>query len=49
MYPQCGAGQRPSGHTGVAEEDLEFVEILPSEGHEQFLANARANLAAAAS
>ena len=36
----------PAGHTGVAEEDLEFVEVVPHEGHQQFLENAQKNLAA---
>ena len=35
-------------HTGVAEEDTEFMEVAPPELHQQFLDNARANLAAAA-
>ena len=37
----------PAGHTGVAEEDTEFLEIAPSEAHQQFVDNARRNLAAA--
>ena len=37
----------PSGHTGVAEEDTEFLEIVPPEQHQQFVENARRNLAAA--
>ena len=37
----------PAGHTGVAEEDTEFLEIAPSEAHQQFVDNARRNLSAA--
>jgi hypothetical protein len=37
----------PPGHTGVAEEDTEFLEIAPPELHQQFVDNARRNLAAA--
>lgn len=36
----------PAGHTGAAEEDLEFIEISKPGGHDQFLAQARKNLAA---
>jgi hypothetical protein len=37
----------PPGHTGIALDDLEFVEIVPPAGHQQFVDNARANLAGA--
>ena len=37
----------PPGHTGVAEEDTEFLEIAPPEQHQRFVDNARRNLAAA--
>ena len=36
----------PPGHTGVAEEDTEFLEIAPPNLHQQFVDNARRNLAA---
>jgi hypothetical protein len=36
----------PPGHTGVAEEDTEFLEIAPPEQHQRFVDNARQNLAA---
>lgn len=39
----------PAGHTGVAEEDTEFLEIAPSDLHQQFVDNANRNLAAAQS
>jgi hypothetical protein len=35
------------GHTGVAEEDTEFMEVTSPDLHQEFLDNARANLAAA--
>jgi hypothetical protein len=35
------------GHTGVAEEDTDFLEVGPPHLHQQFLENARANIAAA--
>ena len=35
----------PAGHTGVAEEDSELIEISPPGPHEEFLHQARANLA----
>lgn len=38
----------PPGHTGVAEEDTEFLEIEPPHAHQAFLDNAHRNLAAAA-
>lgn len=38
----------PPGHTGVAEEDTDFVEIAPPEEHQRFLDRARRNLARAA-
>ncbi len=37
----------PAGHTGVAEEDTDFLEIAPPEQHQQFIENALRNLAAA--
>ncbi|MDQ3555460.1 MAG: cupin domain-containing protein [Gemmatimonadota bacterium] len=36
----------PPGHTGVAEEDTEFLEISPADQHQRFVNNARRNLAA---
>lgn len=36
-----------AGHTGVAEEDTEFLEVAPPEQHQQFVENALRNLAAA--
>lgn len=36
----------PPGHTGVAEEDLVFLELSPPDEHDRFLEAARANLAA---
>lgn len=36
----------PPGHTGVAEEDTEFLEISPLDQHQRFVNNARRNLAA---
>ena len=36
----------PPGHTGVAEEDTEFLEIVPPTAHQAFLDNAHHNLAA---
>lgn len=36
----------PAGHTGVAEEDTDFVEISPPEQHQRFVDNARGVLAA---
>jgi len=36
----------PAGHTGVAEEDTEFMEVAPIEPHQQFVENARRNIAA---
>jgi hypothetical protein len=35
----------PPGHTGVAEEDTEFLEISPPHQHQQFIDSARRNLA----
>lgn len=35
----------PKGHTGVAEEDTEFIEISPPGPHDEFLRHARQNLA----
>jgi len=37
----------PPDHTGVAEEDTEFLEVVPPDLHQQFLDNAKQNLAAA--
>lgn len=37
----------PPDHTGVAEEETEFMEVVPPHLHQDFLDNARANLAAA--
>ena len=37
----------PPGHTGIAEEDTDFLEVGPPHLHQQFLDNARANIAAA--
>src|SRR4051794_3604986 len=37
----------PAGHTGIAEEDTEFLEISPPAAHQTFLDNAHRNLAAA--
>ncbi|MCC6179764.1 MAG: cupin domain-containing protein [Chloroflexi bacterium] len=39
----------PSGHTGVAEEDTEFLEVAPAGQHQQFVENARRILDAAQS
>ncbi|MBA4156176.1 MAG: cupin domain-containing protein [Gemmatimonadetes bacterium] len=36
----------PPGHTGIAEEDTEFLEISPPDPHQRFVDNARRNLAA---
>jgi hypothetical protein len=36
----------PPGHTGVAEEDTEFLEVAPPGPQQQFLDAARRNLAA---
>jgi len=36
----------PPDHTGVAEEDTDFLEVVPPHLHQQFLDNAAANLAA---
>lgn len=38
----------PPGHTGVAEEDTEFLEISPPDRHQHFVENANQNLAALA-
>jgi cupin domain len=37
----------PPGHTGIADEDTEFLEIGPPKAHQQFLENAQRNLTAA--
>ena len=34
----------PPGHTGIAEEDLEFLEVAPPHLHQQFLDNAHRNI-----
>lgn len=34
----------PPGHTGVAEEDTEFIEIGPPEPHQAFLEAANGNI-----
>ena len=39
----------PPGHTGVAVEDTEFLEVSPPDEHQRFIDAARENLAAAAS
>ncbi len=36
------------GHTGVAEEDTEFIEVSPPDAHQRFIENARRNLGAMA-
>ncbi|HLF70646.1 MAG TPA: cupin domain-containing protein [Dehalococcoidia bacterium] len=36
----------PPDHSGIAEEDTEFLEIAPPHLHEQFLRNAKSNLEA---
>lgn len=38
----------PSGHTGVAVEDTEFLEVSPPDKHQSFLDMARRNLEAQA-
>ena len=38
----------PPRHTGIALEDTEFMEVVPPGANQQFLDNARRNLAAAA-
>lgn len=38
----------PAGHTGVAEEDTEFLEVSPPVEHQQFLDVAHRNLEAQA-
>src|SRR5215213_9978286 len=35
----------PAGHTGVAEEDTEFLEVAPPDEHQRFVENARRVLA----
>jgi hypothetical protein len=35
----------PPGHTGIAEEDTEFLEVVPPHLHQDFLDAASANLA----
>ena len=34
----------PPGHTGIAEEDTEFLEVAPPDLHDDFLTAARNNL-----
>jgi hypothetical protein len=34
----------PPDHSGVAEEDTEFLEVAPSDLHEAFLTNAKRNI-----
>jgi hypothetical protein len=34
----------PAGHTGIAEEDTEFLEISPPDQHQRFVENALRNL-----
>ena len=34
----------PPGHTGVAEEDTEFLEVVPPHLHQAFLDNASRNI-----
>jgi hypothetical protein len=36
----------PPDHTGIAEEDTDFLEVVPPHLHQQFLDAAAANLAA---
>jgi hypothetical protein len=36
----------PPAHTGVADEDTEFLEIMPPGAHQEFLDNAHRNLSA---
>jgi hypothetical protein len=36
----------PPDHTGIAEEDTEFLEVVPPHLHQAFLDNASANLKA---
>ena len=36
----------PAGHTGVAEEDTEFLEVSPPDKHQAFLDMAKRNLEA---
>jgi hypothetical protein len=36
----------PPGHTGVAEEETEFIEIGEPRSHQQFVENAKRNIAA---
>jgi hypothetical protein len=38
----------PPGHTGIAEEDTDFIEIGEPGPHDEFLENARRNLAGVA-
>jgi hypothetical protein len=35
----------PPDHSGVAEEDTEFLEVVPPHLHEAFLTNAKRNIA----
>jgi hypothetical protein len=34
----------PPGHTGIAEEDTDFLEVMPPEKHQEFLDNALHNI-----
>jgi quercetin dioxygenase-like cupin family protein len=36
----------PAGHTGVAEEDTDFLEVTATHLHQEFVANAQRNLQA---
>ena len=36
----------PEGHTGIAEEDTDFLEVMPPKLHQDFVDNAGANLRA---
>ena len=38
----------PPGHTGVAEEDTDFIEVGAPGPHQQFIENAQRNIAAMA-
>jgi len=38
----------PPNHSGIAEEDTQFLEIVPQDLHQEFLVNARRNLEAMA-
>ena len=36
----------PPDHTGIAEEDTEFLEVVPASDHQEFLDQAKRNIAA---